>query len=101
MEKENKKLMKEYMSLPCQTVLNHSFELNESALAGYIKCLLDGRTIKVVNLPYNEDDFNALNKIYKDLSNSPKKELLGKYIFLTQKMICIIKKYQVEKDNTS
>ena len=97
MKKENEKLMKEYMKLPCQTVLNHSFELNESSLAGYIDSLLNGRTIKVVSLPYDEDDFNILNKIYKDLPNSPKKELLGKYIHLTRKMICIIKEYQIEK----
>lgn len=97
MKKDNKKLMKEYMKLPCQTVLNHLFELNESALAGYIDRLLRGLTITVSSLPYDERDFNILEKIYADLPNSSQKESLRIYIYLTRKMISIIKKYQVDK----
>lgn len=86
-----KRIMKEYMKLPYQKVLNHSFEINESALAGYIDSLLRNIPISVIKLPYSEEDFCELDKIYKSLPKSLQKRMLGKYIYLTRTMIDIIK----------
>lgn len=92
--KSEKLILKAYISLPSQVVLDHKFELDEDYLAGYVSRFLSGERFKFSINIFNDEDLKYIdNLIEKNIDNSIGKDLMV-YKFLILSVCSILNKYK-------